>query len=189
MSCARERLRRLGNEDGFTLIELMVAMIICVVGIASTLVVFDQSRQMTTVAQKREAATQQAERELERLIARPWAKLAYPAANQLPVRSTKADHPSFQISAGGEYRWNLASNAATAREVLYGQAGGTVENLPTKWSDVGGRASGEVYRYVTEVDDKPNIRRVVIAVTVNGPDAPKSYIRVSTLVTNPSPVL
>jgi hypothetical protein len=160
-------------------------MMICVVGIASTLVVFDRSRELTTVSQKREAAVQQAERELERIISRPWASVAHPSPGQLPARVTRPGHPSNDVS-GSQYRWNPD---ASSRETLIGAPGGAVSHLPTRWQDVGGRASGEVYRYVTESATRPNVRRITVAVTVAGPDAPKRHIRLSSLVTNPSPVL
>jgi prepilin-type N-terminal cleavage/methylation domain-containing protein len=181
MSFADRIASRVRGDDGFTLIEVMMAMVICLVGISGTLVVFDNSRRLSTVAQKREAAVNQAERELERIISRPYAEVAHPIG-QVPAASPSSTHPSFHVVGGTSYRWDQRTTGAAAPSPFATDPLGTTPAAGTAWQSAGGRASGTVFRYVTQAGT--NARRVTVAVTVNGPDAPAKYILVASIVTN-----
>ena len=67
MPTSRRRMRRLANEDGFTLFELLIAMAITAVGLMALVSSFDHSRELVSVAEKTEVASHQAERAMERV--------------------------------------------------------------------------------------------------------------------------
>jgi prepilin-type N-terminal cleavage/methylation domain-containing protein len=64
MPTSRRRMRRLANEDGFTLFELLIAMAVTAVGLMALVSSFDHSRELVSVAEKTEVASHQAERAL-----------------------------------------------------------------------------------------------------------------------------
>ena len=73
MAWFRNRLR---DEDGFSLIELLAALSILLVGILGVAATLDKTRDAVTTSEVRETAVHRAERELERLRALRYANLA-----------------------------------------------------------------------------------------------------------------
>ena len=169
MSRLERLLRRLaGEEAGFTLIELLVAATLVAGGLAAVLTVFDGSRDLVSHAERNEAATHQAEQEVERILAMDYDDVGH--GSQTPVASAVVDHPDSWVRSSNRYQYDH-------------RAGGAVESLVTgtgtltrwrAWSD--GRLGGRVYRYVTAVydpqlvqnPDVPDAKRVTVAVTVEG---------------------
>src|SRR5687768_1774550 len=102
-----ERLRR---ESGMTMIELLVSATICAVGIAATIGLMDNSREMSVKSERRDVMAHQGERELERLMELPWLNLQH---SSTPTSSaTPAGNPSTYIT-GGSYRYDRRNTAAT----------------------------------------------------------------------------
>jgi prepilin-type N-terminal cleavage/methylation domain-containing protein len=190
MSFADRARTRLADDAGFSMIELMIAMVICLVGITGALTVFDSARTMTTKAQKREAAVAQAERELERVISRPWAEIAHPQPS-FPAATSNPKHPSSFVTGGTppRYRWDQSATGSASPSAMLSTNAGTVPVAGLRWRDPADRVRGWVFRYVTDAgnDGGATIRRVTVAVTVDAPDAPDRYVLVSALVTNPTP--
>jgi prepilin-type N-terminal cleavage/methylation domain-containing protein len=176
----RERLR---NERGMTLIELMVAMVICAVGIMSTIVVLDMSRAAGDESEAREVLAHQAELELERAMALDWDVLGHA---QAPSRSTTPGHPSSYVTTHSPARYQFDRTDTSRSEVFHvinnGAATGAVPHDGTEWNDAQSRLSGWVYRYVTRPND--DMRRIVVVATVNAPAKGKPVL-VSSLVSNP----
>src|SRR3954470_2675303 len=104
-----ERLRRVGREErGFTLLEVMVAALILVIGVLAVVGVFDSSRRLTTVSEKNEVVAHRAELELERVQAMPFAAVAL---NSTPAHSTDSSDPDFYVSGSpAAYRWDQGSS-------------------------------------------------------------------------------
>ena len=170
-----ERLRR---EDGMTIIELLVSAVICAVGIAATIGLMDNSRELSVKSEQRDVMAHHAERELERLMELPWLNLQHsslPAATASP-----AGNPSTYIS-GTSYRYDRKQPAA-AEPLVFSLANGQVSPTRTPWDDGQGRLKGDVYRYVTRVD--ANARRVTVIVTADGADVPAPVL-LSSINTRP----
>ena len=183
--------RRLAAEGGFTLVELMAAMMILVVGVMSTIALMDRARQLGDRNEAREAIAFQAERELEKLL--EWS---FPADRfaRLGHRTTPAPGaagtPAARITADGAYKFDGRN---LAREEALFVPGGVpagqpvaVEQPVEDWLDGQTRLAGKVYRFVTEADGEEDMRRVTVVVTVDPPAVvPPLYM--STLVTDPRP--
>jgi Tfp pilus assembly protein PilE len=170
-----ERLRR---EDGMTIIELLVAAVICAVGIAATIGLMDHSRSLSIKSERREAMSHHAQRELERLMELPWLELQH--SSQPTTTPTPAGNPSTYIS-GTSYRYDRKDPAA-AETLVWSLANGTVQPSFGTWNDVQARITGRVYRYVTTVD--ANARRITVIVTADGADVPAPFL-VSSIKTKP----
>ncbi len=170
---------RLRSESGMTLIELMVAALICSIGTIATIGVIDQSRAVSVKSEKRDAMAHVAEREMERLQELPWSNLAhpeYPTATAVP-----AGNPSTYIT-GTSYAYDRATPGATEQLVRSPAPLGQVEVGSTTWDDAQSRISGRIYRYITRVD--ANARRITVVVTVNGRENPPDLL-MSSIKTQP----
>ena len=75
---------RLRDEQGFTLVELLIAMALTAVGVAATLGVFGASGRTTVISQNTEVGAQQAQAELDRLSKLKYGELAL---TSMPVNS------------------------------------------------------------------------------------------------------
>ena len=172
----------LRSESGMTIVELMVAAMICVVGLLSTVAVLDQSRKVGDEAEARETVAHQADRELERLLGLSWATLGHTGTGPAPTGT--APDPGSYVSASTPRSFRFDRKNEARAEWLVVLPGGVVENAPTDFTDNQDRLSGKVHRYVTEVNTQT--RRVTVAVTADPPaNVPPVYL--STLVTDPRP--
>jgi prepilin-type N-terminal cleavage/methylation domain-containing protein len=186
MSRRLRRISRVGSDQrGFTLIELLIAALIVVIGLMAMMATLDSSRTLVSTAERNEAATHEAEQEMERLFAMPYAELGTATA---PGTSTDETHPRYWVQTGNKYRWNQSSASEDENLVF----GGSYTMTPNaNWTDGEGRLSGEVWRFVTDVYD-PNVvqtptdgadaKRITVAVTIDGDDAPTKPIILSSIV-------
>ena len=191
------------TEDGFAVAEMLVAIMVISLAVMALVSVFDGSRRLATNAEKHDVASAMGNRELERVTAQPWKKVALSAA---PTGgATDPDDPDYYVSGGpcgGPglpasspcYRYDWADPTKVEPLVVDSTDGDATAN-PQTWTAPapggGTRLSGKVYRYVTWVND-PNClsatcggpgvyKRVLVAVTVNGVDQPTV---VTTLIQN-----
>jgi prepilin-type N-terminal cleavage/methylation domain-containing protein len=168
------RFRLLTQEDGFTLIELLIAATVGAMGVLATVMAIESSRSMVTLAERETVAAHQAQRELERLIARPYTTVALTAA---PTAVADANHPSSHVS-GSSYQY-----PGTPSEPFVIAPGGVAPSAP--WADGASRLSGTTWRYITSYDDGAVLaagRRVTVAVTVNGRGGPAKAVFASSIV-------
>lgn len=184
-------IRRPGSvrdEEGFTLIEVLVASVILVVALFALLSTFDYARTETAGSERSAQAVRAAEQELDRLLAVPYSSLA---------QNSSATSPATCIQ-----RSSIAVSYAPGTSVAV--AGGAV--APTRtWSvtRIGTTTAvrGCVYDYVTWVDD-PNCsdancpgtqdyKRLTVAVSVTDskgaalPGGPTKPVVVSAVKANP----
>ena len=164
--------RRLREERGMTMIELMVAAMICAVGIAATIGVIDNSRVVSVKSEKRETMAAQAQRELEKLQELPWENLAHTV---LPGSSPYPGTPT-----GTNFAWDRKNTGAS--EQLYVNAQGTVTPNNYDWDDAQTRFKGKVYRYITWIDAQS--RRITVVVTIDGENSPAPLL-LSSIKTRP----
>ncbi len=191
------------GQDGFAVAEMLTAILVISLAVMGLISVFDGSRRLTTNAEKHDVASAMANKEIERVTAQPWKKVALGAAPT--ATTTDPDAPTYYVSSGPcggaglpssspcyRYDWDDASKI---EPLVVDSVDGDSAPNPQTWtapSPAGGaRLSGEVYRYVTWVND-PNClsatcggpgdyKRVLVAVTVNGVAKPTV---VTTLVQN-----
>lgn len=158
----RRRLQVPENgEDGFTLIEVLIAAVVMVSGAMAIFMTFGAA--IHNVQRARDAQIQQsvAQREIEKIHALPYARIVM---TSLPAASTETTSPAnritgseFNLSRTGTEKAAMAVagtgacttsapcvNAAGASSCVGGTSPGTFSN---------GTAKGSVYCYVTEAKD------------------------------------
>ncbi len=190
----RRALRRPRSQSGFTLVEVIIATFVLVVGVLSVLAGYSASRKLTLVAERRATMSHLAQREVERLQALTFAELAMKSS---PTHSTEPTNPDYYFDSSGyscgeekgEGCLDWTREAGKEEERLVTAAGGVVEGSPTKsceetpvgsckWAN--GKLSGNVYDFVTWHTDKvcgessklcssESYKRVTVAVTLNVP--------------------
>lgn len=147
---------RKDGESGFTMIEVLVAILI--VGIASlaTFTLLADAFRNVQRAKAGQVAVEYAEQELEYLRSLENKQLALTTA---PALSTNPGSPNYRVSENtfalnrspvGNYR-NLVINGGS----VYGGGeieGGTITPGPTKFSS--GNVSGRIYRYIVWHNDE-----------------------------------
>ena len=194
MPTSRRRMRRLANEDGFTLFELLIAMAITAVGLMALVSSFDHSRELVSVAEKTEVASHQAERAMERTLALPYAQVAHVTA---PAHDNDTQHPAFFVT-GSSYQWDQGATGPQS-DNLETAANGLVTNVTT-WQDSASRLSGETHTFVTRTGDlcptytppsgtaactgTERGKRVTVAVTVDGPRPLSRPVLISSVMIN-----
>jgi prepilin-type N-terminal cleavage/methylation domain-containing protein len=194
----RRRLRRLAAEDGFTLIELMIASFVMVIGLLALVSGLDHSRNLVTQSEKVEAATHQAERAVERILALRYDQVALTTT---PDDSASQADPRYWVS-GSTYQWNQGSSGSAAFETLCvarcPSEPATVAGIivtAEEWEDPATRLHGWIHRFITEVPDlcsaagcpgNQPAKRVTVGVTVDGNDPLAKPVFVSTLMIDPA---
>jgi prepilin-type N-terminal cleavage/methylation domain-containing protein len=172
---------RLADERGMTIIELMVAMMILVVGVLSTIAVLDRSRALGDRSEAREVIAFQAQRELERVISYPFNRVGH---RTLPTGTNVA---------GGAFRFDQDASPRSEPLISLSTAPAgslALEDWETAWDDDQSRLSGWTRTYVTQRD--PQTRRVTVMASVTQPDNGSTAddlppVLVSTFVTDPRP--
>jgi type IV pilus modification protein PilV len=171
MSAAARRIvsRCRDAEDGMTLVEVLVAAIVLVVGILSMATVLTNSASLTTTSEREAQALDFAQQQLEQLRALPYASVA-------------------QTSCTGDAMW---TRLKTSTDPLYVDPLATEAAAPcagriapvAPWQDDRMAVRGSAYRYVTQ--PSANVRRIVVAVTADGAGALRRPVVVSGLKTDP----
>ena len=164
------------DESGFTLIEVMAAALILAVGIMALTTILVSSRQLVNDSERRAAASHIAEDEIEDVLSMSYDDVAL---GSLPASASDPYDPDFYVN-GAAYRPDQSDGGSAAYEDLVD--GGALEPS-TEWTD--GRLSGEVHRYVTEANVGPDdpVKRVTIAVTVEGGERRIRPVTISAVVT------
>jgi prepilin-type N-terminal cleavage/methylation domain-containing protein len=185
---------RLRGERGFTLTELMMTCALVAVGLVALTSTLDHSRDLTSLTDKIEAANHQAELEIERLLALPYASIAM--RTPAPTYSADSSDSNHYIVAGTpvRYQWDHVTGGQSS-ELVFDDANGLVNPSRINWVDNEARLSGTISRYVTWTGDlceqascepaEQRAKRITVAVTVNGPKAPRRQIVISTIKSDP----
>jgi prepilin-type N-terminal cleavage/methylation domain-containing protein len=185
----------LAAEDGFTLIEILVAILLLSVAVIALMGTFDHSRKTTSTAEAQGAAVQVAEKHLEQIAALPYAQVGLGSP---PTSSLDPANPNYWVtnSSPAQFRWD-PSSPGTEPIVT----GGSVSNYRGTWGNA--RLSGTVYAYVTSVNDTACVapspcttadaaitndyKRITVAVAADPPNAlSKRPVVVSTIVADPT---
>ena len=133
--------RRLADErDGFTLVEVLVAAVILVIGSAGILLTFVAGIHNVQRGNESQVAISVAEREMEKVSSLPYEKIALTST---PAHSTETANPNSRVT-GSTFNLNRTGTAENATMVV--ESAGGVAPGPTAFSS--GGVSGEVYRFV-----------------------------------------
>jgi prepilin-type N-terminal cleavage/methylation domain-containing protein len=151
------------SEDGFTLIEVLIAAFILVLGSLAVFMTFAAAIHNVQRSRDLQIASSVAQRELEKIHSLPYERVVMTAA---PKTSAEAGNPAKRVS-GTEFALNksgselaplaiasagvctaskLCVNAEPASSCVGGSSPGSFTN---------GSATGSVYCYVATLKDKP----------------------------------
>jgi Tfp pilus assembly protein PilV len=175
-------MRRAAAERGFTIVEVLVAAAMLLVGILATLTAFDASRHLTTVSERQSTLAQRAQNELEHVLSMPWSHVALTgtttswssaATDPTYVSNTSSGCPGVSTGDAPQYQPDHSPSGSSASEPLVingcsyttttnGQSTTTTPSTGTvspveAWSaplgNGGGTVSGNVYDFVTWAAD------------------------------------
>jgi prepilin-type N-terminal cleavage/methylation domain-containing protein len=191
MPTSRRLKRRLANEGGFTLFELLIAMAVTAVGLMALVSSFDHSRDLVGVAEKTEVASHQAERAMERVLAMPYAQVAHTVA---PTNNPDPEHPASYVT-GTSYQWDQGATGPRSDLLEVDQVNGQISNV-SNWQDSASRLTGKTHTFVTRTGDLCSAtgcpagdqrgKRVTVAITVDGPRPLGKPVLISSVMTNPA---
>jgi len=190
------RLGRLRGESGFSMAELLVAVLVLSLAATGLLELVQGSRSSATLSEHREVAGDLGEREAERLEALPYDALALKSP---PAPATDPDDPNSYLSACGSdtcYRWDQSGSAAPEPLVIDAANGDSTANpqaASVAAPSGGERIAAQVYRYITWANDpsctaercatSKDYKRITVVVKVKG--GPSKTI-VSSIVPDPA---
>jgi prepilin-type N-terminal cleavage/methylation domain-containing protein len=165
--------RRLGAEAGFTLVEVLVAVMIIALGITSALTVFDVSTRATFNAERSQVAVDEAQRQMEDMRALDYDQVAL---SSTPATTTDPNDPTSRVN-GTRFELTDGDTSSFADLVVNGQSGitnGAIAPGPSSFSEDG--ITGKVYRFVVWQDDPgctttcpgtQDFKRVIVAVKLD----------------------
>jgi prepilin-type N-terminal cleavage/methylation domain-containing protein len=170
--------RRLAAEDGFSLIELMVAITILVIGVFGTVTAFSHSRTATLSGERLTTLAHVAQSEAERIVSLSYDNVGITSAS-IPSDSATNDKwdPLDKIVNGtpNKYPWDWTSAATiTATAEPFVTCTTSCVTFSSTWQDNSNasnrRFSGNMYRFITWVDDSccagtQDYKRVSVVVT------------------------
>jgi len=190
-----------GPEAGFTIIEVVVAALILVIGALTTFGLLTAATKNTQRAKASQVALNRAQQEIEAMRSLTNSKLAMTA---MPAHSTSELNPDYRVSNGtfalvrnppSDYA-NMVVNGGS----LYGGgfvAGGTVDPGPTSFTS--GDVTGKIYRYVVWRDDAScpaatcpgaqDYKQIVVAVKLDTPgnqSGERGYVEVASNFIDPT---
>jgi Tfp pilus assembly protein PilE len=175
----RKSLRRsAGSEDGFTVVEVVVAALIVAITAVAVFAAVDAASRNTFRAQQSQVVNDRLQLEMGKLKQLPYAQLALTSS---PVHSTDPKNPNFRVS-GTQFNINASGAANNESLVVNGGpshdpnvttvTGGTVDPGPTPYQS--GDVKGSIYRYVTWQQDtscsscgNPWIKHITVIATLN----------------------
>lgn len=174
---------RVRDQQGFTLIELMVAVSVLAVGILGLVGSLEGGRSLNTVAENLTAMTHVAQREVESLHDTPYAAIAHASAPTRPASpAPTATNPAFYICAPGQYNWDWSWSGAggcpaNSGELVVKDPGSNIPGIATQrsWFDARTNARGLIHTYITWVND-PNC-------SASGCSTARDYKRLTVAVT------
>ncbi len=183
--CRRRCRRAPGREEGFTLVELMVALGLVAVVAAGLTVSVGLGFRTVAVAKQRQSASELATARLEHLRNIPYEQVALSSA---VTKNLDAEHPDYWVSTDGNWYDVNGDEAGGVEELIVDTSAGQVLHLEDP-VQVGSTVM-EIYQYATWVDD-PSIagtqdyRRLTVVVRYKAPAATgvNKIVRNSTLFT------
>jgi prepilin-type N-terminal cleavage/methylation domain-containing protein len=181
---ARPRLR---EEDGFTLIEIVVALAILTIGILGMFMGFMSAQKLNLVNERHATLVHVAQRSIEQIEGVKYSKVGLTSA---PSTSTDPTNPDYYVTAGSPpgFMWDRTAGSTESLDV--DTTNGTVTPVQS-WSE--GGLSGQVYSFVTWTADpkcapgcplSQDYKRITVAVTISGGLQP-TPVYVSSAVADP----
>ncbi len=167
-------MRCAAGEDGMTIVEVLVAGMILVVGALGVLGIVDAAGHNTFRAEQSQAVANVLQREMEELRGLSYEELAL---EELPAHESEPENPNSRI--GSTSFFYTGRDGTGLKQLVYdggsnsGEtiAGGTVDPGPTPFQV--GKVRGDIYRYVVWdtcpsalCQDGRHLKRAVVVATI-----------------------
>jgi hypothetical protein len=186
----RPAARAAGRDDGLTLVETLVAILLLSVGLLATAAVYDGSRRLSGTSERTSVLAHRAQAEIERISALGWSHVALSGA---PVRSTDPADPASMLTASTPPRLRPDRRDPTTDEALViDPAAGQVDPTVRTWTD--GRLRGRIHTWVSWRTDprcgagcptSQNAKRITVVLTVDGQTTRRGPLVTSVVLTDP----
>lgn len=194
------------REDGFTLIEVLVAALILVLAAMAVFGVLAAATRNAQRAQATQVALDKAQEEIEKLHSIPYDELALSTA---PQPSSKPLNPNYRVSEGSFYvkREPLSEKAEMVVSGLPLRGGGEIvgDVKPGPISFKEGNVSGKLYRFIVWRNDptcpesqtnlaedfcpgNQDYKQIIVAAQLDTPgneQFERNYVEVQSQVVNP----
>lgn len=186
-------MRRLSGTDGFTVVELLMAITLLGAAALAAGAVLASGTKYANGSEGRQNLAHRAQQEVERLASLPYEELGHPAA-PATGSADAVDPRHWYSTSAGTYRWDRNAGGASTAEAVVVAADGTVP-VETTWSD--GRSGGRIFAFVTWVRDTRcgsgcpeanNYKRLTVAATLDTGGPPIAPVYVSSIVADPHAV-
>jgi len=160
--------RAAGDQEGFSLVELLVALTVLLIGILGLFAGFASSQKLSLVSERHATMSHIAEQEIERLEGMSYSTLELSTA---PTHSTDPKVPDYYVT-NGTPPLLAYDRTGTATESLLVDPAGAVAHMHTQQQ---GTSAYNVYDFVTATSDPKcapgcpagtSYKRVTVAVTV-----------------------
>jgi type II secretory pathway pseudopilin PulG len=180
------------GDGGFTIVEVLVAVVLLLIGIFAAFALLDSATRATLTAKRHQVAVNQLQRELESIRRLKYEDVGL---SSNAVTSSDPDSPNSRVS-GNNFDVARSTGTTTNAQLVEPATGttGLVSAGPTSFTT--GNISGKVYRYVVWQDDPgclltcpgtQDYKRVIVAVKIDGLlRAFKSYAEVQSNFANPN---
>ena len=194
-------MTRFEKEDGFTIIEVVVATLVLTLGAMATFGLLSSATKNTERAKATQVALDRAQQELEALRFLTSEELAMTAT---PQHSINPLNPNYRVNATtGEFAVTREPPSNYRKLVVKGGtadgepiSAGIVDPGPTPFTS--GGVSGEIYRYVVRRNDdvcaaacpgEQDFKQVIVAVKLDKPGnqaAEPGYVEVQSNFVDPT---
>jgi Tfp pilus assembly protein PilE len=169
---ATRGLDGISSEEGFGLVEVIVATLVLVVGVLSSFLAYEASQRATGRGERTATLAHRAQSEIERITAMPYASVGMESIPTNSGSGNPKDPLNYVVNSPAGYQYDWAQPSSKEPFVNGG-------SIPTSsaWTD--GNLSGKMYRFVTWVSDpcascvkSQDYKRVTAVVTTPGTAAP-----------------
>ncbi len=175
------------SEDGFTLIEVVLALTLLLIGVLGMFTAFTASQRLSLVSERHATMVHIGQKEIERLEGIPFSQVGITSS---PVHSIDPANPDYYVVGGSPPTLQVNRSTGTAEPLIIDPAGGAITHTQP-WSE--GQLSGQIYDYVTWTQDTrcspgctgaQNYKRLTVAVSV-GQGLHPTPVFVSSLLADP----
>ncbi|HEX2016322.1 MAG TPA: hypothetical protein VGN69_06475 [Solirubrobacteraceae bacterium] len=173
--------------------ELLVAVLLLTLGVFALGTVLASTNSQSAVSERQQAEVHRAQKEIERIQALGYQKIALDQATVPSAASSDPNNPLYYYTPGppATFQYNQSAGATNATENVVLDPAGTIEIGPTPWTD--GRLSGKLYAFVTWVTDphcgvgcpaSQDFKRITVEITLDS-GAPYKPLLISSIVADP----
>jgi Tfp pilus assembly protein PilV len=101
-----DRPPSLSTQDGFTIVEVLMAALVLAAGIIGMIGAFDSGRRLTLLSERRTVMAHRAQLEIERLQTNPYGQLAMIKA---PTHSAEKGNPDYYVNYNSVLKCSTAN--------------------------------------------------------------------------------